>query len=151
MAYSVKHIRQFESDLRQFIEDVENYTAVELAKTILDQLSMEAPRDTGRLQNSGFAYVGSKLVATSNYEGLAQDAPPRISRPDNFVTIIFKAVKPAKENANVYYVAGGGKWFDYAIYVFAERGMAFVSGAMSPENINPVIDKAVRKAWSKQS
>lgn len=150
MAGSIRDIRHFTDDLKQFINDVSNMAPFEVAAVVLEKItSMPGfPYDTGRLHSSGFAYAGGKLVATSD-RGLCEDRPPRISRPPNYATVIFKAVRRAKDGANVYYAAAGGKFFDYAPYVFARYGMSFFNAAIQPEVLNPALDKATRLAWSK--
>ena len=124
---------------RNFVDDTSYDEACDMARATLQHLLPYVPVDTGRLVNSGFAYVDGTIVAESNLGtttgiyGISTPIPPSLpTRREgrHTITIIFTTPKPAGPNATVYYIdAAGNKMFDYAPYVLGEK--AYVSKEIS--------------------
>lgn len=87
-------------------------------RKLMTIVEMVTPIDTGRLQQSASLFVQGTLVETTDRGMGTPDLEPG-SMAD--VEIAFSTPKSAREAARVYYTDEGGKWFDYAEFVWQER------------------------------
>lgn len=120
-----------------------------VARELLQEFVMVGlPYLTGRLESSGFVFVGSELVAESNKGARQEYDLPMISNDPSVITLVFSATKRAGENARFYRTSStGGKVFDYAPYKLDVMGDTYFTSALHKVGnvVDRVIDKIVNK------
>jgi len=148
-------LERLQADLNKFIRGSSNAVAKDLAPMLLREIhkSPDFPVKSGKLRRGGFAYVEGGLAARTG--GITY--PPRISRKEDRVTVLFTAPKAATKGATVYYTEGGQRLFDYAAHVheggFYEHtytARKYVETFMNMLTWRPIITLALRKLWSKK-
>ncbi len=108
---------------RLMAEDMDEIR-IETAKSFLDATTYnpgppvgghddKRPGHPGKLERSGTAYVGGRVVASNG------EIPPQsfeVNKDPAVITIVYSAIEPVKspKGADKYFVFRGTKWFDYA-------------------------------------
>lgn len=139
-----KGIEYLAEDLNRLVAFFENPQEVaKFAQDVLDGITPLAPRKTGRLQDSGHAYVGGKLIA-SNHGDVRPI--PNLYKPRNCITFMFRTPKLAGPRATVKYTdEHGEEVFDYSIMVL-ER-VFFYESQFTPGKIMRHIDMWAKAAY----
>ena len=109
-------ISQFQGVLGRRVRKFGRELVKNTTLSLLDETTRNPgpPVDTGRLMASGTAYLGSRMIASNGQP----PQPKTYDLPDEpeYGTIVYSTPKHAGDNANVYFVFAGTKWFDYATY-----------------------------------
>lgn len=146
----MKDISSLGNDLRKFLYEGKKQAKNSLAREVLDHASPKTPYDTGRLRHSGFAFVDGALRFTSGSRQFHHFKP---SNEEDVVTFLFSTPKPASKGANEFYIAAGGKWFDYAYIVSQPSGSRINSGEKLWINTTvkaiatDIIGESFRRVW----
>jgi len=119
---NAKGLEKLRKKLERFGQQVETGKIDEhIAQRLLAATCLEWPTPpvkSGRLRASGSAFVGNKLIATTDTTfGGDVGTPIREWEPgDDHIHILYSTPKPASPRAKVFYVSEGKRWFDYAPY-----------------------------------
>lgn len=111
---SVKDFLSSLSTLSNNIETATSKAFTEALSATYTCVMARTPVKTGRLADSWCLFINAKL-----YHGPGLHPATRLSKPSKKMSASLVASTPnnVSKNANVYYVRGGKKWFDYAEYV----------------------------------
>ena len=142
-----RNIEYLAADLNRLVAFFEDPNEVaKFARDVLSEVTPQAPRKTGRLQGSGHAYIGGKLIASN---GGDVRPIPNLYKPRNCITFMFRTPKPVGPRASVFYTDEHGEdVFDYSILVL-ER-IYFYESQFSPGRIMRHVDiwaKAAMQQW----